>query len=64
MYTFHCLFVSQLISELLTINLHQRTPLHAAAKGGYIDTVKCLVQKGANLRARDVNGVSMTTILT
>ena len=52
-----------MISELITIDLHQRTPLHAAAKGGHEDTVKCLVQRGANIGARDDNGVSMTTLV-
>ena len=42
------------------VSPHQRTPLHTAARGGSVDIVKLLVQKGANLsiNVRDVGGVS------
>ena len=35
----------------------QMSPLHWAADSGHVDTVKCLVEKGANLHSKDVFGV-------
>ena len=37
---------------------HQWTPVHQAAKEGHVDTVKFLVEKGANIRTKDGYGVS------
>ena len=36
---------------------HQFTPLHIAAKAGHVDTVRCLVDKGANINIKDGNKV-------
>ena len=41
-----------------TLCFFQRTPLHAAAKKGRDDTVKCLVGKGADINLQDHNGVN------
>ena len=37
---------------------HQYTPLHWAAGKGHVDTVRCLVDKGADINIEDKNGVS------
>ena len=37
---------------------HQRTPLHWAAEGGHVDTVRMLNDKGADTNIKDVFGVS------
>ena len=37
---------------------HQSTPLHLAAHAGRLDTVQHLVEKGADLNIRSVDGVS------
>ena len=37
---------------------HQMTPLHLAAHGGNVDTVKYLVDKGADTNIKDRWGVS------
>ena len=41
-----CIFIS-----------YQRTPLHIAAEGGYVNTVKYLVRQGSTVNIRDKNGV-------
>ena len=35
------------------------TPLHMAAIGGHKDTVEYLINKGADIGIKDVNGVSI-----
>ena len=40
------------------VSLHQRTPLHMAAEGGHMDTVKYLVKKQTNINTKDVDEVS------
>ena len=37
---------------------HQDTPLHLAANRGHIDTVQCLIDKGAGINITDDDGVS------
>ena len=37
---------------------HQWTPLHQAALGDHVDTVRCLVDKGADINLEDRRGVS------
>ena len=37
---------------------HQKTPLHLAAEGGHMDTVTCLVEKGANINIKDKDEAS------
>ena len=37
---------------------HQITPLHFAAGGGHVDTVRCLVDKGADIELKDESDVS------
>ena len=37
---------------------HQITPLHLAAGKGHVDTVRCLVDKGADTQLKDGNDVS------
>ena len=36
----------------------QMTPLHLAACGGHVDTVRCLVEQGADTNIKDIFGVS------
>ena len=36
---------------------HQKSPLHIAAEAGHVDTVRCLVNKGADLNIKDGNKV-------
>ena len=40
--------------------LLQWTPLHVAAREDHDYTVKCLVQKGADISIKDKNGVGQT----
>ena len=37
---------------------HQITPLHLAAGKGHVDTVRCLVDKGADTQLKDENDVN------
>ena len=37
---------------------HQHTPLFAAALNNHVDTVRCLVDKGADINVKDENEVS------
>ena len=46
------------LHSILFTSPHQDTPLHLAAKGGHLDTVKYLVEKGANIHCKDGDGVS------
>ena len=39
-------------------SLHQWTPLHAASFRGNIETVKYIVEKGADVNIKDDQGVS------
>ena len=39
--------------------LHQQTPLHIAARKGYVKTVECLVDLGADISIKDSKEVSM-----
>ena len=38
-------------------SLHQRTPLHKEAAGGSVDTVRDLVNRGADVNVQDIMGV-------
>ena len=40
---------------------HQWSPLHWAAREGHVNTVKCLVENGAEVNNEDYNGVNCTT---
>ena len=40
---------------------HQWSPLHWAAREGHVNTVKCLVENGAEVNSEDYNGVNFTT---
>ena len=37
---------------------NQWAPLHQAALGDHVDTVRCLVDKGADINLKDIRGVS------
>ena len=51
-------FAVGLCSTCFFISPHQKTPLHLAAEGGHMDTVTCLVEKGANTNIKDKNEAS------
>ena len=36
---------------------HQMTPLHSAAREGKEGTVQLLIEKGADMNIKDINGV-------
>ena len=40
-------------STCFFISPYQKTPLHSAAKGGHVDTVTYLVEKGADTNIKD-----------
>ena len=68
--TLTCLKVGQfpshwLISQLLFfLSLHQRTPLHLAAKEGHKETVVLLIQEGAKISIQDNDGVGVCDYTT
>ena len=41
------------VFKSVSLPLHQYTPLHFAADEGQVDTVRCLVDKGADNYFRD-----------
>ena len=43
---------------IFVLSPHQATPLHWAADGGHVNTVKCLVERGAAVNSKDGVGVS------
>ena len=45
---------------LKLLSLYQRTPLHVAAKEGYVYTVEGLIKRRADINIRDHAGVSVS----
>ena len=45
------------------LSVYQQTPLHIAATEDHDYTVKCLVEKTADVNIKDMNGVCVTTLL-
>ena len=44
----------------MIVSLDQRIALHVAVEGGYVDTVRFLVDQGADdINSKDKNGVSI-----
>ena len=43
---------------MFVLSHHQWSPLHWAADGGHVDTVKYLIDKGAEVNSKDGFGVS------
>ena len=43
---------------IFVLSPHQGTPLHWAAAEGHVDTVQCLIEKGADIKIKTDNGVS------
>ena len=43
---------------IFVLSHHQMPPLHWAADGGYVDTVKYLIDKGAEVNRKDRAWVS------
>ena len=43
---------------IFVLSHHQMTPLHWAADGGQVHTVKYLTDKGAEVNSKDDSGVS------
>jgi serine/threonine-protein phosphatase 6 regulatory ankyrin repeat subunit A/serine/threonine-protein phosphatase 6 regulatory ankyrin repeat subunit B len=41
-----------------TFNIYQESPLHLAARAGYVDTVTLLLGHGADMKARNINGMT------
>ena len=46
------------VSDIFFLCLYQRTPLHVAAENGHLEIVKHLFVHGADISAKDVDGVS------
>ena len=46
-------YLAFMVINSISLLLHQYTPLHLAADGGQVDTVRCLVDKGAYTNVRD-----------
>ena len=44
---------------LIFLSLHQMTPLHVAAERGRFKIVKHFVSSGAEINAKDINGVKL-----
>ena len=42
--------------------IDQQTPLHVATRNGRDYTVKCLVEKGADINIKDKTGVGVTIL--
>ena len=47
------------LSNATCFFLCQRTPLHIAVEENKMDTVECLVKKGADINIKDDGGVSI-----
>ena len=45
-------------------SLHQRTPLHIAAKENYERTAECIIDQGADTNIKDNDGVRECTVRT
>ena len=43
---------------MFVLSHHQMSPLHWAADGGHVHTVKYLIDKGAEVNSKDEIGVS------
>ena len=43
---------------MFVLSPHQMSSLHWAADGGHVHTVKCLIEKGAEVNSEDDGGVS------
>ena len=52
-----------MIFNTAQFSLYQRTPLHIAAREGYLNTVKTLVEKAPDINTTDNDGVSKTMLL-
>lgn len=56
----HTKFVELLIENGAKVNIHNKfnqfTPLHNAAESGHLETVKSLVEHGANVWSEDYKG--------
>ena len=48
------------LCQWIIVSLDQRIALHVAVEGGYVDTVRFLVDEGADdINSKDKNGVSI-----
>ena len=45
------------VDSLLTLSLHQMSPLHLATESGHINIVNHLVEQGADVNIQDDDGV-------
>ena len=51
----------QLCFLIVSLSMYQCTPLHFAAREGYVGIVRWLVGKGADIKIQDSDGVSTYT---
>ena len=56
--THSCFTAFQNLYMYTSLTPHQRTPLHYAAQGGFVDTVRYLVGAGGDINIKDGFGVS------
>ena len=54
----NCILGQLVIHVIVVPSPHQMSPLHWAAVEGHTNTVKCLVEEGANLNCQDNAAVS------
>ena len=59
-FEFQCLLFNGLqLQQTMFLSIIQSTPMHMAAERGHNDILRYLGKKGANVSAKDIDGVSI-----